>query len=190
MKNSVMVAANFVNRHKQVNKDMVNTHSSSRTFFQHEFNSRNKLKMGIRTCSPIDKKVVFLKQSSKRSNSRKTETFLKGLGKVNQESEYPGFSRWICNTFSKDTFSIKDSFPIGNKSRRTKTDGQGSEENVKEGSNKTIQDSKWRVLKQFVPCKKEGWGAKASNKSEHLKSLQNGRIAESEILVTRGRLYL
>ena len=47
------------------------------TFFkqnllQHEFSSRNKLKMGIRKCSPIDKKVVLLKQRSKRSNSRKT----------------------------------------------------------------------------------------------------------------------
>ena len=62
------------------------------TFFkknllQHEFSSRNKLKMGIRKCSPIDKKVVLHKQSSKRSNSRKTKTFLKGLEKINQGSE-------------------------------------------------------------------------------------------------------
>ena len=59
------------------------------TFFkqnllQHEFSSRNKLKMGIRKCSPIDKKVVLHKQSSERSHSRKTTTFLKGLEKINQ----------------------------------------------------------------------------------------------------------
>ena len=60
---------------------------------QHEFSSRNKLKMGIRKCSPIDKKVVFHKQSFKRSNSRKTKTFLKGLKKINQGSVYRGFSR-------------------------------------------------------------------------------------------------
>ena len=141
------------------------------TFFkqnllQHEFSSRNKLKMGVRKCSPIDKKVDLHKQSSKSSNSRKTKTFLKGLEKINQGSEYPGFSRWLCNSFSKETFSIKDSFPIGNKSRTTKTYGQGSEGNVEEGGNKTSQYSKGRVLKQFVPCKKEEWGAKASNKSE------------------------
>ena len=146
------------------------------TFFkqnllQHEFSSRNKLKMGIRKCSPIDKKVVLHKQSSKRSNSRKTKTFLKGLEKINQGSEYPGFSRWLCNSFSKETFSIKDSFPIGNKSRTTKTYGQGSEGNVEEGGNKTSQYSKGRVLKQFVPCKKEEWGARASNKSETSKCI-------------------
>ena len=122
------------------------------TFFnqnllQHEFSSRNKLKMRIRKCSPIDKKVILHKQSSKRSHSRKTKTFLKGLEKINQGSEYPGFSRWVCNSFSKETFSIKDSFPIDNKSRTTKTYGQGSEGNVEEGGNKTSQYSKGRVLK-------------------------------------------
>ena len=76
------------------------------TFFkqnvlQHEFSSRNKLKMRIRKCSPIDKKVVLLKQSSKRSNSRKTKTFLKGLEEINQGSEYPGFRRWLCNNLFK-----------------------------------------------------------------------------------------
>ena len=88
--------------------------------------------MGIRKCSPIDKKVVLVKQSSKRSNSSKIKIFLKDLEKINQGSEYPGFSRWLCNAFSKETFSIKDYFPIGNNSRTTKTDGQGSEGNVDE----------------------------------------------------------
>ena len=60
----------------------------------------------------------------------------------------------------------------------------------------TSQYSKGRVLKQFIPCKKEGCGAKASNKSGTSKciytiqSLQNGRIAASEIFVTRGRSYV
>ena len=60
--------------------------------------------MGIRKYSPIDEKIVFHKQSSKRSNSRKTITFLKGLEKINQGSEHPGFSRWLCNSFSEETF--------------------------------------------------------------------------------------
>ena len=165
-------------------------------FLQHEFSSRNKLKMGIRKCSPIHKKVVLHKRSSKRSNSRKTKTFLKGLEKINQRSEYPGFSRWLCNSFSKETFSNKDSFPTGSKSRTTKTYGQGREGNAEEGGNETSQNSKRRVLKQFVPCKKEGRRAKASNKSETskcvytIKSLQNGRIAKSNTFVTRERLYV
>ena len=52
------------------------------TFFkqnllQHEFSSRNKLKMEIRKCSPIVKNVFFFKQSSTRSNSREAKTFQK-----------------------------------------------------------------------------------------------------------------
>ena len=60
--------------------------------------------MGIRKCLPIDKKVVFFKQSSKPSNSRETKTFLKGLERINQGSEYPGFSTRLYNNFSKETF--------------------------------------------------------------------------------------
>ena len=47
--------------------------------------------MGITKCSPIDKKVDLHEQSSKRTTSRKTKTFLKGLEKINQGSEYTGF---------------------------------------------------------------------------------------------------
>ena len=65
--------------------------------------------MGLRKCLPIDKKVALFKQNSKRSNSRETKTFLEGLEKINQRSEYPGFSRWLCNTLSKENFSVKDS---------------------------------------------------------------------------------
>ena len=69
---------------------------------------------------------------------------------------------------------------------------KGSEGNVEVGGNKTSQYNNGRFLKEFVPYKKEGLGAKASNNSETSKcsyiiqSLQNGRIAESEIFVTRG----
>ena len=73
------------------------------------------------------------------------------MEKINQESEYPGFSRRLFNTLSKETISI------GNKSR-TKTDGQGSEGNVEEGGNKTSQYREGEVFKQFIPCKKEGRG--------------------------------
>ena len=58
------------------------------TFFkeklQHKFSSRNKLKIGIRKYTPIDKKIVCFKQTPKCSNSSETKTFLKGLKKVNQ----------------------------------------------------------------------------------------------------------
>ena len=43
----------------------------------------------------------------------------------------------VQNSF-KETFAIKDSFPIGNKPRTTKTDEDGSEGNVEEGVNKKL----------------------------------------------------
>ena len=51
--NSIMATASLVNRHKQVSKDMVHIHSSSRTFCN--MNSvPEKLKMGIRNCLPTN----------------------------------------------------------------------------------------------------------------------------------------
>ena len=82
-------------------------------FLQHEFISRNELKMGIRKCSLTEKKVVLCKQSSKRSNSRKAKTFLKGLEKINQGSHYPGFGRRLRNTISNEATLIKNSFSTG-----------------------------------------------------------------------------
>ena len=48
--------------------------------------------MGIKKCLPIDKKAVLHKQSFQRSDSRKAKTFLKVLEKINQGSDYPGFT--------------------------------------------------------------------------------------------------
>ena len=128
------------------------------TFFkqnllQHEFSSRNKLKMGIRKCSPIDKKVVLHKQSSKRSSSRKTKTFLKGLEKINRGSEYPGFSRWLCNSFQSKT-----PFQSATSREQQKLLHKEVKEMLKKGAIRQASTVKGRVLKQFGPCKKEEWG--------------------------------
>ena len=90
------------------------------TFFkqnllQHEFSSRNKLKMGITKCSPIDKRLFSTSKVPNVPTAGGLKHFSKAWEKNNQGSDYPGFSRWLCNSFSKGTFSIKDSFPIGNK---------------------------------------------------------------------------
>ena len=62
--------------------------------FQHEFSSRIKLKMGIRKSSPIYKKVVLLKQSSKRFNSRNTKTRGNTFGSAGQET-YTNFCDYV-----------------------------------------------------------------------------------------------
>ena len=191
-----MVAASFVNRHKQVNKDMVNVYFSSRTFFNMNSVPEISLNWELENVDQLIKRLFSSNEVPNIPIARRLKHFSKSSKKLNQGSEYPGFSRWLCNTFSKETFSIKDSFQIGNKLKTTKTDGHGSDGNVEGGGNKTSQYSKGRVLKQFFPCKKEGWRAKASNKPETSKyiyimhSLQNGRIAEFEVFVTRRRLYV
>ena len=137
--NSIMVGASFVNRYKQVNKDMmVNVHSSSRTFFNMNSVPEISLKKGIRKGSPIDKKVVLYKQSSKRSNSRNTKTFLKGLKKLTRDQSILDLVDGYVIPFQSKPFQSKTPF--------------------QKGTNKTSQYSKGRVHKQFVPCKKEEWG--------------------------------
>ena len=58
-----------------------------------------------------------------------------------------------------------------NKSKTTKTDGQGSSGYVEEESNKTSQYSKEGILKQFVPCREEGWGQRPAIHLKHLNVL-------------------
>ena len=54
--NSIMVAASFV-RHKQVNKDMVNIHSSSRTFFNMNSVPEIRLKWELENVHPLIKRL-------------------------------------------------------------------------------------------------------------------------------------
>ena len=61
---------------------------------------------------------------------------------------------------------------------------------LKKGALRQVNTVTGEVLKQFVSCRKEGWGPNASNKSETpkcsytIQSLQIGRIAKSEIFLT------
>ena len=191
--NSVMVAANFVNRHKQVNKDMnmVNIHSSSRTFFNMNLVPEITLNWELEKVHPLAKRLFSSKKVPNVPIAGRLKHSAKTWKKLTRNQ-----SMLDLVDGSNKTFLIKDSFPTGNKSRTTKTDRHGSEGNVEKAGYKTRQDSKGRVVKQFIPCKKEEWGAKTSNKSETSKctytiqSLQNGRIAESEIFLTRRRLYV
>ena len=137
-------------------------------FLQHEFSSRNKLKMGIRKCSLIEKKVFLFKQSSKSSNSRKAKTFLKGLEKINQGSDYPGFGRRLRNTISKETILIKNSFPTGSpkiqkfqfhvEREQQKLMDKEVKEMLKKGAIGQANIVQGGVFKQFVPCKKKDGG--------------------------------
>ena len=121
-------------------------------------------KIWIRKCSPTEKKVVLLKQSSKCSNSRKTKTFLKGLEEINQGSEYPRFSRWLCNTFSKETFSIKDFFPVGKKREQQKLIETEVKGMLKKGAIRQAS-TYGEFLSNLFPVKnKDGWGRRGGQR--------------------------
>ena len=134
------------------------------TFFkqnllQHELSSRTKLKMAIRKCSPIDKKVVLHKQSSKRSNSGKTKTFLKGLEKINQGSEYPEFNRWLFNSLSKETFS-KTPFQLATSREQQKLIDKEVKEMLKKGAIRQASTVKGEFLSNLLLVKKKNEGGK------------------------------
>ena len=67
---------------------------------------------------------------------------------------------------------------------------------LKKGAIRQASTVKAEFLNNLFLVKNKGWGAKASNKCDTSKciytmqSLQNRRIAESEIFVTRWRLYV
>ena len=124
------------------------------------------LKWELENVHPFIQRLFSTKEVPNVPIAGRLKHFSKPWKKLTRDQSNLEFSRWLCNPFSKETFSNKSSFPTGSKSRTTKTYGLGSEGNVEEGGNKTSQYSKRRVLKQLLPCKKEGWRAKASNKSE------------------------
>ena len=124
--------------------------------------------MKIGKCSPIDKKVVLHKQSSKRSNRRKTKTFLKGLEKINQGSEYPGFSRWLCNSFSKETFSIKDSFQLATSRGQQKLMDKEVKDMLKKWAIRQVSTMKGELLSNLFLVKKRNGGQRPVINLKHL----------------------
>ena len=81
------MVANFVNRHRLVDKYVVvNISSSSRTSNMNSVSEIN-LKWELENVTPL-RKLLF--SPGKVPIAGRFKTFLKGLEKINQGSEYPG----------------------------------------------------------------------------------------------------
>ena len=70
-------------------------------------------------------------------------------------------------------------------------------EMLKKGTIRKVQPLKGKFVSNVcIPCKKEKWGPKTSDKSEaieclyHILPLQNGRFAKSAILAAKRRLHV
>ena len=127
-----IMVANFVNRHKPFNKDMVNIHTWNRIFFNMKSFTGINLEWELENVQQLIKRLFPSKNVPNVLIARRLKYFSKHWKKINQRLEYPGVSRWWCNIFSKKTFSINDSCPIGYNLRTTKTDGHGKEGNIEE----------------------------------------------------------
>ena len=116
--------------------------------------------MGIKKGSPIDKKIILLKKSTRHSINRKIETFCKSLDENNTGSKSFGHSQRIKNSISFKTFSVKNPFPTNSELRRERIGETGSKRNVEERSHHKSSTIKRGICKQIIPCKKRMMGGK------------------------------
>ena len=189
-----MVAARFVDTHKQLNKDMVNIHSSSRTVFNMNSVPQISLKWELENVHPLIKRLFSSNKVPNVLIAGRLKHFSKGLEKINQGSEYPEFSRWLCKPFQRKPFQSEIPFQLITSREQQKLMDKEVQETLKKTAIRQANTVKGEFLSNLFLVRKTDKGAKGSNKSETSKciytiqSLQNGRILESEIFVTRGRL--
>ena len=122
--------------------------------------------MGIKKSVPIDKKIILVKKYSRCSFSRKIETFCRSLNESNTGSQKFGHSKRIQNSISFKTFSVKNPYPTNSEWRRRSIGETGGKRDVEGGSLQQSSTLKRGVCKQLIPCKKEGWEPKTSDKFE------------------------
>ena len=91
---------------------------STENLLQHEFEWRKTNLVGVKKGSPIDKNIILVEKYSRRSISRKMETFYRSLDENNAESEKFGHSKRIQNSISFQIFSVKNPLGTNSESRR------------------------------------------------------------------------
>ena len=85
------------------NRDMVGITTPQQTR-----KSRKTNLVGVKKGSPIDKKIILVKNYFGRSISRKIETFCRSLDENNTGSQNFGHSKRMQNSISFKTFLIKN----------------------------------------------------------------------------------
>ena len=149
------------------NRDMVGITTPKQTFFSMDLNPEKKNNsVGITKGSSIDKKIILIIKYSRRSISRKIEIFCWSLDKNNTGTQNFGHSKRIQNSISFKTILVKNPSPTNSELRRGRIGETGGKRNVEEGSHQKSSTMKRGVCKQLIPCKKEGWGPKTSDKFE------------------------
>ena len=108
--NSIMVAASFVNRHKQVNKDMVNVHSSSRTFFNMNSVPEISLKWELENAHPLIKRLFSTNKVPKVPIAGRLKHFSKTWKKLTRDQSILDLvNGYVISFQSKTPFQLATS---------------------------------------------------------------------------------
>ena len=163
---------------------------------QHTLKLENKNILGVKKCSPIDKKVILIKEHSKCYFSMTAKAFCASMGKNHSRSKYFGHSERLQNTVSLRTFPVSSPLPDSSKLGAERIDRKRGEGNAEEGSCNESRPNKRGIFEQPFSSKEEGSGPKACHKSEISKffypipSFQDGGFTKSQIYAAKGRLHV
>ena len=114
--------------------------------------------MGIKKYSPIDKKVVLHKQSSKRSNSRKTKHFSKAWKKLTSDKSILDLVEGYVIPFQRKPFQSNTLFQLATSPEQQKLMYKEVKEIFKKSTVRQANTVKVDVLSNFFLLKKNGRG--------------------------------
>ena len=196
MENSIMVAASFVNRHKQVNKYMVNEHSSSRTLFNMNSVPEMSLKRGLENVHRLIKRLFSTNKVLNVPIAGRLKHFSKAWKKLTRNQSILDLVDGYVIPFQRKPFQSRTPFQWATSREQQKLMDKKVKEMLKKGAIRQASTVKGGFLSNLFLILKNNGGTKASNKPETSKcvytiqSLQNRKIAKSEIFIIRGRLYV
>ena len=168
-KNSIMVtnsnSSNVISTTKKQgvnNRDMLGIPIQQPTFFSMDLNSEKSIQWESRKVHPLIKRLFLLKRIPDVPLAGTLKHFVGAWMKITQDPKILEMQ----NSISFKTFSVKNPFPTHSESRRGRIGETGGKRNVEEGSHQKSSTIKREVCNQLIPCKKEGWGSKTSDKRE------------------------
>ena len=151
---------------------------------------------GINSFSSNSKKIIFQTKNSKMCPSREDKRISSSLEATDKRSRLLGFSRRLPNSSSNGTSTGEGSKSTKVKSGITKASRSGSEGNAGKGLHFKSLSLERGIFEQFVSEQQKRWREQISHKFEgsesvhSLQTLQDGRLALSEVCVAKRGLHV
>ena len=157
--NSIMVAAGFVNRHKQVNKDMdmVNIHSSSKTFFNMNSFPEIGLKWELENVHPLIKRLLSSNKVPNVPIAGRLKYFSKAWKKLTTDQSILGLLNSSVILFQKKPFQSKIPFQLATSREQQKLINTDVKEMFNKGAIRQYSTAKREFLSNlFLVKEKDG----------------------------------